>query len=225
MEILFSVWKKYHKRKIPHEEKINCIPQVNESTGARSRSECVYVEGWGSSGKVSGLICPICDTLTYCPGKGTPGPDQPALGLSSSNVLQTLEAARPSRGRERGPKMPHQHIQCLAALQLLQTLLLRLFSQESDLEERCPLQLLGGGQYPSHSEDRSTGSHELKGLTITENIPTAALAAIVNSLVVERLGGTPDLGHCWSPTGLKTNNRLQAKGPQVHRVLQPGLQQ
>lgn len=61
---------------------------------------CVYVQGWRCCGKVSGLICPICDTLTDCPGKGTPGTDQPALRLSSSNVLQTLEPAFPRAERE-----------------------------------------------------------------------------------------------------------------------------
>ena len=109
--------------------------------GVHGRSECVCLcTGVGGSvGKVSGLICPICDTLTYCPGKGTPGSDGPALRISSSNMDQTREAAGPSRGRQRGLRMPHQHIQRLAALQLLHTLLLRLFSHEADPTEKCPL--------------------------------------------------------------------------------------
>lgn len=52
-----------------------CVP-----AGVRGRSECVCLcIGVEVLWEGCGLICPICDTLTYCPGKGTPGPDQPAL--------------------------------------------------------------------------------------------------------------------------------------------------
>lgn len=90
------------------------------------------------------LIRPICDTLTYCPGKGTPGSDQWALGLRSSNALQTTATppscsyGREARGREAPRKCPISTSTGWLLSSSDTHSSLRLFSQERNHTQHCP---------------------------------------------------------------------------------------